>query len=108
MSTLKKLFDPRYTQTLVRKIRMRLKDKKAAIGQEAYRAWLDERGVAFEEWGRAQDAALYEESLAFAETLYARAKERLETVPFFMGGGALCPILYFLIRRRNPHITIET
>jgi predicted O-methyltransferase YrrM len=54
------------------------------------------------------DAELWEEADAFARRFQVDAAERLARLDVTLGGGGSTALLYFLTRRKRPHVAVET
>ena len=93
---------------LANKLYLRVFDQKSNISMEEYRLWLRQNSKSFEEWAGAIDAKLCEEAIAFKDSFYVKANEELKNIPHNMGGGALCEVLYFVVRHFAPKTIVET
>jgi predicted O-methyltransferase YrrM len=104
----KSAINPNKFLVMANKVYRRIFDKSAPINKKNYIDWLESHSISFEEWSTALSPNLTKESLAFANSLYSRARKELSSNPYDMGGGGLVHILYFITRLYKPKTIVET
>jgi len=93
---------------LFHKVGDRIFDRSSTLKKEEHDKWLKENSADLEPHLVKIDPKLWEEAKKFGEELKHSAAEKLEKLPFKMGGGGHYPLLYFLVRRLKPSIVVET
>ena len=93
---------------MLQKAWRRLGDDRGRLSPEQNRRWLAEQKTDFEAYARAQDAALWEETLAYAARFDAHAARVLSSLEVKLGGGGYVHCLYFLTRFLRPRCVVET
>ncbi|HEX5614466.1 MAG TPA: class I SAM-dependent methyltransferase [Acidimicrobiia bacterium] len=97
---------PSYARVMAGKVRQRV------AGSERRRtdaiAWADARKTGPRRWCEAQDPELWAETLEFAAGLRERAADVGARVGVDIGFGARFELLYFLTRRLDPLVVVET
>lgn len=90
---------------MARKVGARLKEGGPS---SAIRAWYDSKAEPYQDYLKALDFGLWEETQRVCGALTKAAEDKLKTVPFDLGGGGNYELLYFLTRTLGPAAVVET
>lgn len=104
---LKSMFKPRYFSTAMRKLVQRLHPATYLTDRDNLN-WLHSVKSSLSEFCQSLDPALWDEAVAFSNTLEERAEKKLSTISFDLGGGGCYPLIYFLVRMAEPERVLET
>lgn len=99
---------PGYAPVMARKILVRIREWHRRRETAPMRLWCarhveDTAGVL-----RAIDAGLWDEAQRFSADFHERARRKLTSLDVGLGGGGHYPLLYFLVRYKNPNTVVET
>lgn len=98
------VLDPRNLAISVEKVRHR--SGATAETADAH-AWAESVAVSSDSWIRERDPALADEALTAVAAAEADAEQRLKDRPPLGGAGA-CALLYWLVRKLEPGVVVET
>jgi len=79
-----------------------------AENKKALHQWCEEKATPVEDWLKADQMDLWEESKAFAARVTEEGQKKLEALQVELGGGGHYGLLYFLTRTLKPNIVLET
>lgn len=103
-----KRYSPQFIFVIIKKVLLRFFDRKGTLSEADYTKWLNDYALTFEEWGDTLDPDITKEARTFSNVLYFKSKPILASIPFDIGGHALCHVLYFIIRHFKPTTVVET
>lgn len=104
----KQLFNVKRFPILMGKIWTRLSETASSKDNEENLQWLASQKQDFAQYAASLDAELWDESLAYAETLQKHGHEVLSQLDVTLGGGGFYPLIYFVTRYRKPTTILET
>lgn len=102
------MFKPGYFPVMINKVIKRLKEPKPSVAKEQAGAWCEKMAESTFDFVSQFDKALYQESLAYNQTLQEHGASVISNLPVKMGAGGNCVLLYFLARYLKPSVIVET
>lgn len=96
-----------YSTVMLDKLMARLREPGKMNKQKA-RAWYSANAIDMEVLAEHLNKPLFEESKAWNVTLSESARKALDALEVKLGGGGNCVMLYYLVRKIQPSIVVET
>jgi hypothetical protein len=90
------------------KISKRLFDNRTLLSITELNVWLEENKSDLEAFCKGINEELWIESYLESNIIKKASNEKLDKIPFELGGGGAYPFLYFLIRLLKPSVVVET
>jgi hypothetical protein len=108
MGSVKNIFINFIKPTNTRVIFLKMVHHWRLENSEAALAWAKENVRSTDDYFQNLDSQIWEESLLASREIVLHAKEIFSNIKLDLGGGGAYPILYFLTRKMNPKIIVET
>ena len=99
---------PKRLIIMAKKIFLRFFDQEGTLSHSDNLNWLESNCIVFEDYAKAIDPYLWENSKKVCEKIKFDAKTKLKKIKYDLGGGGFYPLLYFLVSLKKPKIIIET
>lgn len=99
---------PGYFKVMLDKVIKRLKEPQIEKNKLIATEWCKSVGVDTAKYLSEKDKSLYDESYHFNEELHQKSKPIIEALPFKMGAGGNCILIYFLTKYYKPRTILET
>lgn len=97
-----------YLNVMVDKVVKRIKEPQLARNKQIATEWCAANAVDDTIYLQKIDASLYDEALSFNQKLHNEADEIIKKLPFKMGAGGNCILIYFLTKYYRPKTVLET
>ena len=95
---------PRYGREMVSKVTKRLEPDT----RDEARSWAADRAVSIESYCRNLDESLWAETVERMNSMAGDCRRRLDLLQLDLGGGGAYPLVYFLVRKMEPEVVVET
>lgn len=102
------LMCPGYASVMARKVLVRMREFQRRHEETPMRRWCAQHVEDTAGTLCTIDPGLWAEAQRFHTALQAEARRKLEPLNVHLGGGGHYPLLYFLVRYKNPNVVVET
>lgn len=99
---------PGYLRVMLDKVLKRIKEPNATKVKSRAKTWCESIALTSDAYMKKIHPELYAEAVIFNEKLHLDSDEIISKLPFKMGGGANCTLIYFLTKYFKPQVVIET
>ena len=105
---LSQIKNPVKRSIIIKKIVRRIFSNSSNQENEKNLNWLNENAILISDYAGQMDPLLWEESIEKTNEIETVGKTKLASLPVSIGGGGASPLLYFLTRKLQPEVIVET
>lgn len=108
LNLVKSALNPSMLPVMLRKAWKRIVSPNSDTEKKLMIDWLIANRTDLDDWANQLNPDLWLEALKFSKRLEKKAADILNTIDYDLGGGGCYPLLYFLVRIRQPEVVLET
>ncbi len=110
--TIKNIFlqaiKPKRFFVMLKKVLLRIFDKKGPISNDENLKWLKKNCISFELFAKKIDSNLWTHTISSCHKIKEDSIYKLKDINYDLGGGGFYPLIFFIVKYSKPKVIVET